>query len=801
MNRRLTGIGVDQNFLEPNVVSISGGGSAPSQSNVIHCYRNDGDCSPAPFRIPSVVLLGLVQSPSPLRWFCSSAGEAWYLGLCFGRFKEMKMVARFLALSLLFPCTLYASSPENGAHGFTIQKVLSAPFPTDLTSSPAKGRFAWVFNAEGKRNIWIAEPASDGKEYSTRALTAYADDDGQETGEISWAPDGESIVYVRGGDFEFIDRPNPNPASSSQEVEQAIWAVSLNGAKPRKLAEGHSPAVSPKGDVVAYIDHGQIWQVQLDGTEKPQQIIHATHASTSLRWSPSGDMLAFVSLRGDHSFIGVYAFETKSLEYLDPSVDRDLEPVWSPDSRNVAFLRIPARKDGIIFEPMRTGSPWSIRVAATKGGAGHEVWKASEGPGSVYNRIVAENQLLWGAGDRLVFAWEREGWAHLYFVPIDGGTATALTPGAFEVEHVSMSSDRKTVVYSSNQDDIDRRHVWRVAVDGGKPQALTSGTGIETAPVISSNNQSVAVLHSDARSPMQPAIISQSGEIRDIAQDAIPADFPANQLVVPQQVMFAASDGMRIHGQLFVPPNAGDGKRHPAVVFFHGGSDRQMLLGWHYMPYYSNAYGMNQYLANQGYVVLSVNYRGGIGYGLDFREALNYGATGASEFYDSLGAARYLQNRSDVDPHRIGVWGGSYGGFMTALSLARASDLYAAGVDMHGVHDWNVQIHSSRPSYDPLARPDTARLAWESSPLSSIKTWHSPVLLVMGDDDRDVPFAETVDLAEALRKQRVEFEQLILPDEVHGFLLHRSWITVYSTAADFLDRHLVKAEAASGQTK
>ena len=115
-----------------------------------------------------------------------------------------------------------------------------------------------------------------------------------------------------------------------------------------------------------------------------------------------------------------------------------------------------------------------------------------------------------------------------------------------------------------------------------------------------------------------------------------------------------------------------------------------MMLGWHDMDYYSNAYAMNQYLASQGYVVLSINYRSGIGYGLDFREALNYGATGASEFRDLKGAALYLRSRCDVEPAHIGIWGGSWGGFLTALALARASDMYAAGVDMSGVHDWNI---------------------------------------------------------------------------------------------------------------
>jgi dipeptidyl aminopeptidase/acylaminoacyl peptidase len=215
-----------------------------------------------------------------------------------------------------------------------------------------------------------------------------------------------------------------------------------------------------------------------------------------------------------------------------------------------------------------------------------------------------------------------------------------------------------------------------------------------------------------------------------------------------------------------------------------------MLLGWHYLDYYHKTYALNQYLASRGFVVLSVNYRSGTGYGLDFREAPNYGAAGASEFNDVLGAGLYLRGRPDVDPTRIGLWGGSYGGYLTALGLSRASDLFAAGVDVHGVHDWNVVIRNFVETYDPRARQDAARLAYESSPMASLDGWRSPVLLIHGDDDRNVPFSETVTLVEELRKRNVELEQLIFPDEIHGFLLHRRWVQVLESAADFLERKL-----------
>lgn len=679
-------------------------------------------------------------------------------------------------------------------HGFTIEQALSAPFTEHLSAAPAGRKFAWVANIGGCRNTWVAETNSSGTGYSSRQLTEYSDDDGQELSTPQWTPDAATIVYVRGASAQGESHPVPNPAWFPQGAHQQIWAVSASGGEPRLIAEGHSPAIAPDGKTVVYLSKGQIWLASLNAKgPRPEQLLQLRGSVEHMRWSPDGAHLAFVSARDDHSFIAVYTLAKKTITYLDPSTDFDNSFVWSPDSRRIAFLRIPSVRDAILFEPHRSGLPWSIRIADVSTARGSEIWRSAEGVGSVYRRTDSEDQLHWVAGDRIVFPWEHDGWLHFYAVPVAGGTASLLTPGDFEVEHVNSSRDRRMLVFDSNQSDIDRRHVWKLtfADDGSAsmPQAATTGEGIETQPVVADDNKTIAVLRSDPKTPMRAALLND-GRLVDLAPQAIPPDYPGSRFVTPQQVIFSAADGIPIHGQLFLPPGLKPGDRHPAAVFFHGGSERQMLLGWHYMEYYSNAYAMNQYLASKGYIVLSVNYRSGIGYGLDFREAMNYGATGASEFNDVIGAGLYLRSRSDVDGKRIACWGGSYGGYLTALALARASDLFAAGVDMHGVHDWNMEIPTFSPRYDPAQRPEAARLAFASSPMASVSTWRSPVLLIQGDDDRNVPFAQTVQLAEALRKQGVDFEELVFPDEIHDFLLRRTWVRAYSASADFFDRKL-----------
>ena len=696
-----------------------------------------------------------------------------------------------LSLFLLLASSTFAQTPAakpvvSPGSSAGIEQLMSAPFPSDLAAAPVGGHVAWVQNAAGVRNIWIAMAP----DYAARQLTQFKSDDGQEIAQLAWTADAASIVFVRGG------APNregqiPNPMSNPAGADQSVWVIAVAGGEAKRLGEGNSPAVAKSGRI-AWLHKGQVMSVEsaaAAAANKIEPLFKMRGAASSLRWSPDGIQLAFISERGTHGFAGVYHTASQALQFLAPSVDSDSEPVWSPDSKQIAFLRLPAGRDRNLFGPVRTGDPWSIQVADAATGEARQVFTAEPGRGSVFRAITAVNQILWTTSGQLVFPWERDGWLHLYSIPAAGGTGAPrlLTFGEFEVEDAGLSADGREVIYSSNSDDSDRRHLFRVPAAGGAVTPITSGKGIEWSPAMTSDGKAVAFFRSDAKLPARAAIMEAFGTPRDLS----PLEFPADNLVEPQPVVITAADGMKIRCQLFLPPGAAaGGDRKPALLFLHGGSRRQMLLGWHYMPYYHATYAMNQWLAAKGYIVLSVNYRSGTGYGLDFREATNFGTTGASEFNDVMGAGLYLQSRTDVDPKRIGLWGGSYGGYLTALGLSRASDLFAAGVDIHGVHDWNVVIRNFQPTYNPLADPAFAKLAFESSPLASVKTWRSPVLLIHGDDDRNVPFSETVTLAAALRKQGVEFEQRIFPDEIHGFLRHSRWLEVFRAAGDFLDRRL-----------
>jgi dipeptidyl-peptidase-4 len=718
----------------------------------------------------------------------------------------------------------------------SLESFFNVASPLELTAARDADRIAWTVYEAGLRNVYTAAAP----DFAPARLTSFMNDDGQEVNSVRLSDDGTVAVFVRGhapNRDGWVANPMHDPAGS----ERAIWAVRTSGGSAWRVAEGAAPELSPDGRTVLYVKDGQIYRARIapdgepdeyDRGEKP--LIRTMGMQSSLQWSPDGSKVAFVSHRGDHSFIGLYDVAGNVLKWVSPGVDCDANPMWSPDGRQLAFLRRPGTPFGRMQQT--PSGPSGIRPqTCSTGGFGrgqnapaerdtalnqHHVPGLYEGvlPDGAVLAIMINDidavgdidsppaRVLWRnepgdesftrmsrvhrVGEHIVFQMntDDDDWDRYWSISVANPhqQPVLLTPANGLIEDatsVAFSRDGRTMYYTTNAGDIERRHIWAVPVAGGEPRQLSAGENVETYPQPLASGRSVAVLHFGAKTPASVAILPASGgETRRVYPDL--SEFPIDAHVTPEIVWLEAPDGVPFSNQIFLPKDLRPGEKRPAMVFVHGGPRRQMMPAYHYMQFYHWSYAINQWLADQGYVVLSVNYRRGIGYGRSFTNAENAQARGNSEYQDVLAAGQYLQTRDDVDPDRVGIWGLSYGGLLTAQALARNSDIFVAGVDMAGVHLYGSAL-------------DSTALSYRSSAISEIGNWTSPVFLVHGDDDRNVNFAQTVGLVQLLRAHDVEHELIVVPDDVHESLLHSRWIYTWNRMGDFLKRHVWQRGAAA----
>ncbi|HTK75092.1 MAG TPA: prolyl oligopeptidase family serine peptidase, partial [Gemmataceae bacterium] len=528
---------------------------------------------------------------------------------------------------------------------------------------------------------------------------------------VELAPDGSSILFVKTGQ---IYRAKVTPVKPASEVDRGEKAL---------ITE---------------------WGVQSDP-----------------KWSPDGRKIAFVSTRTDHSFICVYDLATHTVKYMSPSVDFDTYPMWLDDSRRLVFVRRPGLPFGQQAQQGGGGIGLPAGPAAGRGGRGATTQTAPATPAPTNNTpglmratfkggytvafykadiatgeavetwhnqandpLVANPTSLRLAGDYVIFPGPGTGgfggrggrggqtqtapqdeWDRYYSLNLADATArpVLLTPTNGLIENqtsVALSPDGKTFYYCTNASDIERRHIWAVPVSGGTPAQITNGE-IENSPTPLASGKYLATLSAGWQMPQSVGMwkITESPASQKIIFPTSRPGFPMDSHVKPEIVLTKAPDGLEIHNQLFLPKNLKPGERRPAIVFVHGGPVRQMMPGYHYMQFYHWAYGINQWLTDMGYIVLSVNYRSGVGYGRSFRQAPNTNAQGNSEYQDVLAGGKYLQTRADVDSERIGIWGLSYGGLLTAQALARNSDLFKMGVDLAGVHLYGNTLDPNALSY------------------------------------------------------------------------------------------------------
>jgi len=668
-----------------------------------------------------------------------------------------------------------ASAPVLPERKF-LESLLSAPFAYQAARSGDGESIAFVAREGRARAVYFARRGG-----SASALVSYPDDDGQQLSQVAVSRDGRLVAYVRGGP------PNgkgevANPRSLTHPPQRQIWLVDTTvNPVPRLVAAGSEPQFAPDDHALLWLSERGIASAQLNrsgdsGSELgPVEYVLPGPAAT-LRFSPDGRRIAYER----SSQIEVYDLAKAMWAIPRPSDAVDLDPAWSPDGRRIAFRREYAHQPDTqtgFAEPYVAKQPWAIWVADPVSHEVHQVWRAAPGVGSAYYELDQDatdaggqtDQLLWSNDGNIAFAWERDGWRHLYAVSAEGGNARLLTPGDGEVEAAALSLDHGQLIYSTNIGDLERRHIAAVSFSGTAAHRLTDGPTSQWGPTPAAAG-SIAYIEAGWAAP--PTIVWQDAQRRVTTEGpGVPKSFPSAQMVQPRAVSFQGTDGGAAFGQLFVPqaPNG------CGIVFVHGGIKRQMLLGFHYMDAYSNLYELNQYFVSRGCVVLSVEYRSSIMRGYAFRNAPGWGTAGASEYKDVLGGANYLKSRADLHVANIGIFGLSWGGYLTAQALARNSDVFKVGFDMAGVHSF---------PHD----------AFKFSPAAFARHWRSPVYFAAGDDDRNVDFSQTILLIQALRgrAEKVEMAEKVFPNETHDlYLTFDDLADVYWEGSEFMLHHLL----------
>ena len=729
----------------------------------------------------------------------------------------------------------------------TIAPFLSPASPLTLASARNADRIAWMVYDRGLRNVYTAAAPDFRAVRVTNFLrddgTDLTDVKVSDDGRIivfvrGSAPNRFGWVANPSHDPSGAERA----IWAVRSTGGPAWRVA-EGAAPQLSPDGRTVLFTRNGQIYrARVMRGAT-VTAMDTGGVP--FIQAWGRNGTPTWSPDGRRVAFVSDRENHAFVAVYDVSTRTVTYLAPSVDCDGGPTWSPDSKQLAFYRRPGtpfgnqqqrgaggignpagaavsanttslvgnpsggcaagaggalraatagrpdsdgtglrRSPGFYTATFAGGHTLELMIADVVTGKSTRVWRNAPGD-SVFTSLA---NMTW-AGNSVIFpvSVPKDEWDRWYRIPVSGGEPSVLTTTDGMIEDatsVALSKDGgHTLYYCTNATDIERRHIWAVSTSGGTPRRVSSGSGIETYPQPLASGASLAVISFDARTPASIAIVPTAGGAPRRIFPTLGAAFPTAKHVVPEVVATTAADGLALSNPHFLPKDMKAGEKRPALIFVHGGPRRQMMPGYHYMQFYHWAYAVNQWLADQGYVVLSINYRSGVGYGKSFTNAPNTQGRGNSEYQDVVAGAKYLQGRADVDPTRVGIWGLSYGGLLTSQALARNSDIFVAGADLAGVHLYGNVI-------------DTANLAFRSSAVGAIDTWKSPVFLVHGDDDRNVDFAQTVGLVQLLRARDVYHELIVVPDDLHESMIHANWIDTFDRMGEFLKRFVWNKEKA-----
>jgi dipeptidyl aminopeptidase/acylaminoacyl peptidase len=646
------------------------------------------------------------------------------------------------ALVLFFSSLSFIGMAAAQAPQLTIDDLLS--------SGNFRGGGEGVLSPDGStfaklvRGQIVLTPAKGG---SNRTLTSSPD----AKSELSWSHDGKQLAYISGGDVWTV--------SVSHGTQQRLTRDPVGPGDPRGASD-HRPLWNPNGHWILYQSgrkgFNELYVVSEDA--KQEQLLAATEIYKGPDVIPSNSP--------DHG-------DAVSSDRFDPN------PQWSPDGTRISYTE----RSREFF----SGKLNILKFDAKSGAASGPpltLYTAKNDPGGAW----AINTAAWSPDSKtLTVVLQESGWDKLWQISSTGGIPKQLTKETGEDELPVYSPDGRWIVFTSNRDLPEERHLWVIASDGGAPHRLTHLSGIEGNAQWSADSKEIYFTRATALTSPHPYVVAANGGGEPRPLEPIREGKYEALGIVPDVAHFRGKDGLPLAGILYKPAGYKPGERYPAVIWAHGGPEGQVQLSL-------NPWSL--FLAQKGYVVFEPNFRGSTGYGERFRNA-NVEDSGGGEIDDIDQAVQYLVTSGIADPNRVAIGGGSHGGTVVANAVTKLPTTFAAGIEMFGVVDralflqytnrnskirWETKMGGS-----PEAKPAVYRKANVLPDVARIQT---PLLILHGEEDPQVPPQESVEFTKALREAGKKFIYVTYPHEGHGFQQREHREDAYRRQVEFLDKYL-----------
>lgn len=651
----------------------------------------------------------------------------------------------FLLLSICCVFSLHAQEPA-----ITIDDVVRIKYVGNPQWSPDSRYISFTWDDQGKFSVWTIDT-------SNRNLSKVCDTELTASG-VTWSDDGSRIAVTDGKKL-FVGSPG-EPAELVIESKSALRNAQFSDNE------------------LFYIREGMVWKYNpVSGTDVC--INEDVRPVTNLVLSQDGDKMVYRS----GSEIQVMDRSGTVLGKFGRQRIRGLS--WLNDSRRVFYYVTSEDEKDRTYYTLNTNN-WEEKSVYTE----HDDFY-----------IMNSGSVLSPTRDEFLLIRNPDGWDHVWLVSIKDGKEKQLNSGMFEDSFPEWSPDGNRVLFASNRNPdggkpTGERHLYTVDREGNNLKQLTAHMpGTNIVPAWSPDGKHIAFTHSGPYSASDIYTMQPEAEAKAVRHTvSMPEVWTKDNIVVPEEIIYKGPGDLDIHSWLFKPKGFDPTKKYPAIVWIHGGPIRQMRYGWHPRRGYSLFYSYHQRLLQMGYVVLSINFRGGIGYGKDFQNALHM-KMGIDETVDCVNAGKYLRTLDYIDDDRVGIWGLSYGGYMTLQALGMYPDSYCMGINVAGVYNWatQIKIYNGRGRFVrffggvPEENPETYRVG---SPITYVHNIKVPLYNLQGTADRNVPFSQMDEIVESMVKFNLPFELMYYPGQLHVFQDGDVWRNAFPRIEKFFETHL-----------